>query len=132
MIIGLNTAPVGMIMYPLCAVCTELTHKDFCQEKTRVFRTDDVDLVVHRGNDYAIYREKDAVDVQCLGCLKNYSTSCNEFSFDNGRYLLFVEDGNVYVRIAGGRINQVIEIIASVVLDTGREIPLNIKIIIER
>jgi hypothetical protein len=131
MIFGMNSAPVGMRPYPLCVVCDALTYTEPCAERTRLYYSGNIDQAIAKDGDVVLYREKDAASVECLGCLKS-RVACGELTFDTARTQLYVDSGNVYARITGGRANQVIELIASITLNSGKEIHLNKSILIER
>jgi hypothetical protein len=81
--------------------------------------------------DIPLYVNKDAVDIECLGCIEARN-ACAYLTAADARVFLFVEGGNAYARIQNGRVGQTIDVIASVVLDTGKEIPINLKVIVER
>ena len=129
---GLNTAPLALRPFPRCDTCTgQLTATSICHPRIRVFRPDSVDFVLELGDDIAIYEEKDAVSVSCASCIEDL-TSCAELTFDTGRLLLFVESGNVYARVAGGRQNQFITLRANITLSSGKIIPITTLLSIER
>jgi hypothetical protein len=131
MIIGLNTAPVGMWPYPKCTACQDLTADPACAPRYRIYRDDGVEAVLSVGADIMMYNQKDAVDAQCLDC-RGQQFTCVDATFDTARLLVYAFEGNVYARIAGGRNGQIVDIAASAVLTSGKEVPLNKRIIIER
>ena len=119
--IALNTAPLGMDVYELTTVCTNMQFKATCKPRRRLFRPDYVDAFLQIGEDFLLYNQKNAASVRDTLCLQPLN-GCSNLTFDNGRVFYFIEAGNVYARLINGRQNQPITLSVTITLLDGDEI----------
>lgn len=127
--ITIAATPTGVLPRPNCEECTGKLIATFeCEDRSRIFRPG-VDFVLYIGQDLKIYHQKDAVSVKCRNC-NNDIPDCGEYTYNTGRILLFVEDGDVFARLENGRTDQVRVLEADITLTSGKVVPITLRLYI--
>lgn len=115
--IGFNTAPVGLIPYPNCTVCPDLVSDDDACTLPVKLRAHALHFE-NRDGFVRAYAGGDAVSVICAGC-PDFGSTCSETTPADVRVQMFVENGNVYAFMKGGRKGQSVTIEGLITLNDG-------------
>lgn len=137
MMMGFNTTPISEPFQRFCVVCEGGIFTPNCHPRNRVEQDAlQIDVAVTRDDDVLLYDVGNAVAVSCVGCV--YSTAlCADGETwmqptpAQTQVVLYLQDGNVFAYMNGGRIGQLVEIAAVIKLQDDTLYEFKTALIIE-
>jgi len=120
MITAFNTTLIGLGRGDTCRQCPDTVGLTECDlEKGKRMRRNEHPILRTKGDVVAIYTGGDAVSATCIKCRIPQYCGAQPTPVD-GKYGVFMQDGNVFARMQDGRQDQMVEIWVDIVLASGK------------